>query len=822
VAGPTRQQTNSVIVPPGEGRKAYASASLAWFVENLEMEDDDCLKSVVGPSILRIGESVEVETSPPPSQSTVFVPDLSTGVTCEGANDLGSSFADFGFKAGSRPHSIFAANLMNGSVNTLIYRFGTRLFRFKGGVDEPDEVIESGLSSVENPRFPDQYVTIGNTIVWTNGVDHPRVMLYTGDVFDLGFKIKASTPSVAGPTQPDFDEIPQYFPNSVGYSWPGRIGTPGDVLAGREGSLLNGGWYYYFQFEDLFGNLSAFSSPSEPVSINSNQADPYVSVRNGKPRYIADTESAATFAYGGPRTEAAQGTEIDDLTRRFLVRFNGDAPENSVAVRVFRTPDTKHVGNDPQFLARVPGSGQFTFDDNKSDSELGLVWEETVETPVFRVACSHQGRLIVGNISGDPGAVRQSRPGLPGTFSKFDIVYPDAGGAEITGLVSHNGHLLAFTENATYAIGQDFKMAQPVSLGVGCMAPRSINALPDGTLMWLGRDGFYGMRSFGQIVRMSMPIEQSFKTDVNSSRMHMAVSVIDSETKEYRCALAKSGETHNRLMFCFDGKYWRRQTLGIHIADMCNSKDWRKYTFVAGLDPREKDLSLKAKFSGATNKDISTAVENRTHDYSRVFVLDRQTTDYFGPPRRIRYRSSWIQASENGLVPTNVRTLYVGLKDAWNGFATVRIYKNGSWKPFQEMKDLLLVGPDDESDVVNDIAGNAVYGESKVHRPRLFWRQVPVDLHNVNSWAFEIELIGWPSGMPLAASSIPSSVGKNDKSSYIDLFGSNKDGIESFNEKMQNPKSLELGRLRLAAFAFDVSIATMGSPFGRVPKRMDE
>ena len=278
MAGPTRQQTNSVIIPPGEGRKAYASAALAWFVENLELENDNGLKSVVGPSILRIGEFVEKEISPPPSRTTVFAPDETNGVTCVGSNDLGPSFADFGFKANVRPHSIFAANLLNGAANTLIYRFGTRLFRFRGGSDQRDEVILSGLSSVENPRFPDQYVTIGNTVVWTNGIDQPRVVTYTGDVFDLGYKISASTPSVAGPTQPDFDEIPQYYPNSVGYSWPGRIGTPGDILTGRDGSLLNGGWYYYFQFEDLFGNLSAFSAASEPVSIHSHQADPFISV----------------------------------------------------------------------------------------------------------------------------------------------------------------------------------------------------------------------------------------------------------------------------------------------------------------------------------------------------------------------------------------------------------------------------------------------------------------------------------------------------------------------------------------------------------------
>jgi len=294
--------------------------------------------------------------------------------------------------------------------------------------------------------------------------------------------------------------------------------------------------------------------------------------------------------------------------------------------------------------------------------------------------------------------------------------------------------------------------------------------------------------------------------------MHMAVATIDSESKEYRCALAPSGHSQNRLMFCFDGKYWRRQTLGIHIADMCSSNDWRSYTFAIGSDPRETRVAYSTELGSPT-----TPSDAYVTDLHRVFVLGRQTTDYFGPPRRIRYRSSWIMAAENGLVPTNVRMLYVGLKDAWNGDATVRIYKNGSWKPVEEMTDLRLVGPDDGSDVVVDVASNATYGSSKVHTPRLFWRQVPVDLHNVTSWAFEIELIGWPGPLPFAQDL---DRGK-DMSAFASLFPSSKDGTMLAHE-IYDSTDRELGRLRLSAFAFDTSVATLGAPLGRVPKRRDK
>ena len=182
-------------------------------------------------------------------------------------------------------------------------------------------------------------------------------------------------------------------------------------------------------------------------------------------------------------------------------------------------------------------------------------------------------------------------------------------------------------------------------------------------------------------------------------------------------------------------------------------------------------------------------------------------------------------AAENGLVPTNVRTLYVGLKDAWNGTATVRIYKNGSWNPVEEMNDLILVGPDDESGVVNDIAGAAEYDSSRVHSPRLFWRQVPVDLHNVSSWAFEIELIGFPGPYTPnteETAAEPVYISRNLEV-FSTLYDSQAEASAAWSD-MMDPQSAnwELGRIRLAAFAFDSSVATLGTPLGRVPKRKDQ
>ena len=57
MSGPAEQTTNAVIIPPGEGRRIFSPVPLAWSVENLETDNDDSLKSIVGPSIVRIKTS---------------------------------------------------------------------------------------------------------------------------------------------------------------------------------------------------------------------------------------------------------------------------------------------------------------------------------------------------------------------------------------------------------------------------------------------------------------------------------------------------------------------------------------------------------------------------------------------------------------------------------------------------------------------------------------------------------------------------------------------------------------------------------------------
>jgi hypothetical protein len=357
--------------------------------------------------------------------------------------------------------------------------------------------------------------------------------------------------------------------------------------------------------------------------------------------------------------------------------------------------------------------------------------------------------LVVANTVAEPGIVRRSEVGFPGTFPDLEYVYPDSGGAEVTAVTSHGGILIAFTEVSTYSL-QDFDQPVPLAQGIGCVAPRSIQALANGMLIWLGRDGFYGMIG-ANIQRISAPIDRTVRYYLNRSRMRMASAVLDPESGEYRCAVAGAGKSRNNLVLTFDGQHWRRMLMGIAIADWCRLDDWRQYALALGQELGSSGSS----------------------DRVEAFVMGRETRSYTPPNRSVVYRSGWIRSDEVGLIPVNVRTMYVGMVDAWDGDFEITFYRNGSWKSAVSMSDVKSIGVDNDSGVVADIAGKALIGSAKTHDPRLYWRQVPVGLENVSIWAFEIR-----SAFPV--------------------------------------------KLHIASFAFDISIATSGNIRGRIPLRDDE
>ena len=711
MAGPDRQKTAEYLIPAGEAQVQYSATSLAQTVQNFERTPENTLRSIIGPC--------------------PYEPYR------QGASALGAS----------EPHGVFHAGLYGGIADTLIFRAGNTLYRHDGTTRTYVELI-TDLSDETRPSYPDQFCVINDKIIWTNGIDQARVIRYDDMVTPLGFDKIPSAPDAHGPSPMTVSQRDNNYPNTQGYSWNGNIGTPGGSLDGQTGSILSGTWFYYLRYEDVHGNLSAPSLASNAVGITSMQTDPAAAGQ------APATTSVITALF--PFGDRHIGVELDDLTRQFAIDIGDDAPDHCVAMHLYRTSDTVNTSGEPRFLTRIPNNRSVTYPDPRSDAYLGPPMGSSVPVPVFRIMAAHQGRLVIGNIAGAPGLIRRSEPGFPGTFDELEFVYPDSGGAEVTGLTSHNGTLLAVTRSSTYSL-QEFSMPVPLSQGIGSVAPRSVVGMRDGTLGWLGHDGFYAWRQGSSVTLISAPIDRTIRNDINRGRMQMAVATFDAESGEYRCALAPAGSTYNTLILCFDGENWRRMKMRMHIADWGQTDDWRRYTVAAATETSVAiGMTRKSKTSTATN----------------LYVMDHEVVSYEPPTRTIKYRSGWLRSDSLAMTPTHIRVMYMGLIDSYDGEMTIRFYKNGSWAEAVDTQTLKTLGVDNGSNVVTDIAGSAVLGTSKAHDPRLCWRQIPVGLENVFTWAFEIEA--------------------------------------------ESPT-----RLHLASFAFDISIAPMGNIRGRVPRKDD-
>lgn len=652
-------------LPFVESGRIYQPSSLARAIQNFEPTPEGTLKSVRGPAKYEIHDG-----------QTVF----------------GQVFGCY--------HS----SSMAGANDLLLVRAGSTLYRHAGW-SRSWVAILSGLNSEDRQKYPDSFVEINGKVCWSNGVDRPQVIdssTYYGNlVHPLGFERGPAAPAACGPNVSDdtsvaSDDVP---PNWYGYSHQGRIGTPGDVDLGEDGCLTAGNWQYALCYEDFEGNLSPLSTGSNVISVVTQSAG-----------YLPT--SAPTVVGGTPYKRVNQ---VDDMTRAFLVKGLNKGPDHTKAIRVYRTMDTKHFEGGYHLLVRIPGNLPFQYPDNIPDGILANtpMAEDVTSVPQYKVACEYQGRLVIGNTAANPGLIRFSQPNFPGTFHTSDYVIPDSTGAEVTGLISMGGNVLAFTPRSTYLISLDAEglRSTPLSKTIGCIAPQSLVCIDDGSVVWLGRDGVYSFID-GGIKRISNAITPLILR-LNQSRAGRACAIYDPTTSEYKLSVATDAHTTNNLILCYDIQRdgWREQRLGLNMAAMCVTNDDRRYAIACGYDGSTWD----------------------------VYVLDYQSRTYTPPTKRFLFRSGEIRIGrdQSGLQRFKATKLLIGIVEAdSNAKATVRYYKDGrSDNPVSTTMKLV------EDDFLPNWAyGGAVIGTDIFRDPKVCWVRVDIDVTNCTSFRFEIEL----------------------------------------------------------------------------------
>lgn len=351
------------------------------------------------------------------------------------------------------------------------------------------------------------------------------------------------------------------------------------------GWLEAGSWRAATQWIDRWGNLSPLSGRSDEVTF-SYQPSTYWD-----------------FTYKGPVGDPAGISIIanaEDVKKQIAWCGIDPGPERTIGRVLYRTKDVLHAGTADLFrlpqdatesaiaFATLPDNISSVYPDNIPDGWLVRRATEIVPVPQFKLCRVAFGRLWIANTSSAPGLVRPSLPGRWGTFPANQELFPDPSGDEITGLWRSAVGLLAFTTKSTFLIlpndGGDGFRSLTLSSEVGCTAPSSLATLKDGTVLWMGYDGFYAFAPTEDYARgvqkVSIDIEL-FVRRVTHARRKQATAAVDTATNEYRCWVSLDGSRTNNFCFIYDGQGWRSRT-DIKATAVCTTKDHRNYFIVAG------------------------------------------------------------------------------------------------------------------------------------------------------------------------------------------------------------------------------------------------
>ena len=498
-------------------------------------------------------------------------------------------------------HGIFHASLLGGTRDVLLLHTDDAIYVFNGGgaASAPTDFsfafdvligpggsgarLEYEMEDSDSGSAPTQFVsTPTGVVIIPQG--RGRAFFYDGErVGFLGYAVAPAAPS--GVSAFADGGAANYFgytgslgsSNTVAFGHDdfgkGQIGTVApDVTGLTLGMILSADYQAAIQFIDQFGNLSPISERSSTVSLASEAPiTEYL-------EYWMHAIMWANISIGPDGTMGRLLLHTKDM-------------KNSGSADLY-TVSGNSVGGILGAWATFPDNLLTRYHYNRSDSFLLGLPIDAIPVPSFQVGTVAMGRLWIGGIWGDEGAVIPSIPGRWGTFERGTEIYPDPSGGQITALYSSGEILLAFTATSTFGIvrsddGRAWRVI-PISATAGCIAPSSLSNAPDGTIFWLGADGFYALRGSGgggTPERISDTVRDEVGR-ITWSRARASAGYFDADSNEYRCWVPVDGETYNGLGFVWDivAKGFRLREHE-RVSDVCVTRDYRRAAIYVGYAP---------------------------------------------------------------------------------------------------------------------------------------------------------------------------------------------------------------------------------------------
>lgn len=676
--------------------KMFTPIELAERIHNFARTEENTLKSAPGliPYCPRIPERDGADTSPDAEALEVAEQTISSNYQ-EDAYDV-KTFQVADSDGDAVPiHGIFHARLNRGQRDVLLVQRGDSILVHKGytqswrvlvGPSVLNELsVEASLetSAYDSPkvRFPTQFLaTPTGIVIVPQGESDPCAYFYDGEVvLPLGYRETPGSPTILGPSTSGSDDwktnqeafsIRQYTRerDSTDYVHrffgSGRIGTVQTMPDGNHkapkqlelgvGHLEPGSWQGAIQWVDYWGNLSPVSPRSASVNLD----------------YRASTWTTGSKKRPYPPSYLRHSFHWSDISvgRRGTVGrtlFRTRDIMNSGTRKLFAIPSTTMSSVGEIALAgfsTVTENISTDYPDNHPDMSLGAEPKNIIPIPKFRLCELAFGRMWIGNFHSDPGMIRHSMPGTWGTFEFGSDLIPDSKN-QITGMKATQGGLLVFTESSSYLVRPNAEnsafTSATISSQVGCVAPDSIQTMPDGSVIWLGHNYFY--RYDGEkIAPISEEIQHETRR-INRARAPQACAAIERKKYEYMCWVAVDESDTNNLCFVFDGKGWKTRN-GENFQTVCESMDHRGYILGAGV-PNGEFLGYTTTSTLKTTGDLGASgfgtpapkavdfqvtLPATTTVYPDVWVLDHEWIDFEVDRDNPFIETSWINALQEG------------------------------------------------------------------------------------------------------------------------------------------------------------------------------
>ena len=574
----------------------------------------------------------------------------------------------------------------------------------------------------ERPRYLTQFESTPNGVVIVP--QGGRAFFYDGyAVAPLGYSDWPSPPGALGPKD-DVGEYTDSDPgkeindsvNTSGYAHTGqnmnmvfgcnRLGSispqgvgwmdPGPSAPKKRNSLggvmAESEWRAAVQWVDRWGNVSAISGRSDPVTVSKED------------NFFRDR---AQWASSGKADEKADRMKVQCAWHDIA-----PGPDGTVGRILCRTRDLKNSGESGLFevpnyastgilnFCSIPDNAATFFPDNVPDSWLLKVPLDPVPVPLFKLCRMAFGRLWIANWPGSEGVLRPSEPLFWGTFPKDMEIIPDPTGNDITGMWNTQFGLLVFTQSSTYLItpndtGEGFKSAT-INRTIGCVSPNSIGTLPGGVAIWLGHGGFYSYD--GQSVKLvSSDITDNIIRRINIGYQLKASAAVDITMGEYRCSIPVDGSKKNNLIMVYDGVGWRERT-DVKAQALCTTRDHRSYMLALGY----ADC-------------IDTATSTPVTDKASVWVLDHDGRGSFETTQNEGVvETHWLKPSSSFRRSTPLR-VKIWLRETIKGNLTVEVYRDWRDNPAVETAVSPQLYPTDDAP---PFWGDAILGGTHVDELR--------------------------------------------------------------------------------------------------------